>query len=191
MARFMLTAATISSSSAVQAVGQVEGLVQSMLSMVQSGSSPIWQPPGQQSSAGPQVEITSTLLQTTSHIIADPEIVSMVHALLSSQSAEQSPSQVSPSSIIPLPHSGSGGGPMSSGIPISSGVVEPMSSSIMPMSPAGGEVLFMSNMGGGGLVKLFGVVGVVLFPVVIMLFAGVVIMELFPDVVLFPDDALF
>ena len=80
---------------------------------------------------------------------------------------------------------------MSSGIPISSGVVEPMSSSIMPMSPAGGEVLFMSNMGGGGLVKLFGVVGVVLFPVVIMLFAGVVIMELFPDVVLFPDDALF
>ncbi len=48
--------------------------------------------------------MTWELSHTRSHVIADPNVTSMVHALLSSQVVGQFPSQFSPWSMIRLPH---------------------------------------------------------------------------------------
>jgi hypothetical protein len=68
----------------------------------QSLSLALLQPAGQQPSPLAHASIT-VREQLTSQVSAEPPTRSCVHALLSSQEG-QSPSQVSPSSMTPLPH---------------------------------------------------------------------------------------
>jgi len=105
LARSVLTSATTWSSKVAQPEGQAEGFRQSI---VQSLSLAGVQPDGQQPSP-PVQAVIGVCPQTTSHVEALPDWVSVVHGLVSAQLVghEAGGSQVSPGSMTPLPQKGS------------------------------------------------------------------------------------